>query len=187
MNINYNAGPVPSAGASLHKILGVQLPLSFQDSEEASYDSGRDGQADVSLDVPRVHQLQRDLVTFSRHAYSFSQLCELGGGDNIAGTEYSSLEGQKQALQARLSRLQALTQLRQSARVLLLHTACLSPLLPLACASPSLSSSKTGLDALLELVGQRVHLTIYFPHYYFFSFLLIAKYLLCAGATCTRS
>jgi hypothetical protein len=158
VNISYNAAaPVPSSGASLHKVLGVQLPLTFRDGDgdgDASEESNQEGHSNVSLDVPRVHQLQRDLVTFSRHAYTFSQLCELGDDSREGGntTASSSLDGQKQALQGRLARVQALTQLRQSARALLLHSACLAPLLPLACACPALASNKTGLDALVELV-----------------------------------
>ena len=152
VNINYNEGPVPVACASLHKILGIHLPLSFHDEDDASYDTSHNGQVEVSLDVPRVHQLQRDLLTFSRHAYSFSQLCEIGDDTSSEGA-LSSLDAQKQDLQRRLSRSQSLQQMRQTSRALLLHTACLSPLLPLACASPALSSSASGLDALLELVS----------------------------------
>ena len=152
VNINYNEGPVPVACASLHKILGIHLPLSFHDEDDASYDTSHNGQVEVSLDVPRVHQLQRDLLTFSRHAYSFSQLCEIGDDTSSEGA-LSSLDAQKQDLQRRLSRSQSLQQMRQTSRALLLHTACLSPLLPLACASTALSSSASGLDALLELVS----------------------------------
>lgn len=153
-NINYNVEASPAVCASLRKILGVQLPLSFCDNESdaSSLESELDGKAEVSLDVPRVHQLQRDLVTFSRHAYSFSQLCAIDDEKKSGEAESCTLESQKQALQRRLTRLQSLNELRKSSRALLLHTACLSPLLPLACASPSLSSSKSGLDALQEMV-----------------------------------
>mmetsp|Transcript_18429 Transcript_18429/g.34432 ORF Transcript_18429/g.34432 Transcript_18429/m.34432 type:complete len:830 (+) Transcript_18429:106-2595(+) len=146
--VDYSSGLAPAACATLHKILGVNVPISFHDnSSEAEFDVRTNALDDVGLDVSRVHQLQRDLVTFSRNAYTFSHLC-----DETGDKDDSTLEGQKKQLQNRLSKYQSLTQLRQSASSLLLHTACLCPLLPLECASPTLSSSKTGLDALVELV-----------------------------------
>jgi hypothetical protein len=144
-----SSGPIgaPSASISLHKILGVRVPLTFNETRnDDKFDTDRDGSDDTGLDISRVHQLQRDLVTFSRNAYSFSELSQFSEDDD------HSLDGQKSRLQNRLSRFQTLSNLRQSANVLLLHTACLCPMLPLSCASPSLASNQTGLDILIQQV-----------------------------------
>lgn len=133
---------------SLRGILGVRVPLSLLEEDDGASSLDTGSGTSVALDVPRVHQLQRDLVNFSRQAYSFSQMCDEAEG----GCENSSLDDQKNSQSGRVVRAQSLIQLRQSCRTLLLHSACLAPLLPLACASPALSSSQTGLDALLSLV-----------------------------------
>ena len=135
-----------TAGVRLQKILGVHVPLSFSDPN----DEHKECKEDISLDIARVHQLQRDLVEFSRNAYSFSQLYEFSEDFDIVNDE--TLDSQKQRLNNRLVRFEELSHLRQSATALLLHTSSLCPLCPLECASPAVTSSKSGLDIVQEMV-----------------------------------
>ena len=151
---NYNAGTASSSAAGgrrrgggptqllLHKVLGVQLPLSAKDNGSTwlgSTDNAGGFDTDIALDLSRVHELQRAIVDYSSAAVSMSSAIAEGIGIEACGWPTSFFT-------VKIS--QDLATLRQRSAKLLLLTACMAPLAPLTTIDRSLSSSCTGLEAL---------------------------------------
>ena len=115
-----------------NKVLGVQSPLiSTSRSQFGDESSGSNG----VFDLPRIHQLQRDLVSFSESVFKWT--------DGIVVNK-------------------EVVEVKKRSWELLLHLSSIGPVAPLAADSPY-QSHQTGLDALVEecfnlqsLVGPKI-------------------------------
>ena len=120
-----------------------------------------------ALDLPRIHQLQRDLVEFSDAAVA---LCfESPRSASTGETQKAKLSVSRVDMNltvdplpvdeaSRVSQV-ALQRLHEKAQDLLLHLSCMAPLAPLTTPAPW-TSSMTGLEVLEFEVRKRLIILI---------------------------
>ena len=105
--------------------------MSSQDSSQGSFDGG--GRGEMSLDIPRVHQLQRDLGQFAEQAFlwcsSANPAVDSTGGSGLHLNDLLRISGE-----------------------LLVHVSSLGAVASLGNAAP-FRTHMTGLEELIDLVG----------------------------------
>lgn len=158
----------------INQVLGIypslSLSKSVQNSEIIEIDNNGIP-ASIGLDLVRIHQLQRDLIEFSEHAFKWSSLIvsnnqqqsnlssiqenQFYNEDNVDNsTLYTNRinPGKPDPFPTNISvalAQQSLEQLTMKSQALIIHLACLAPIAPLNSHYP-LESSLSGLDTLIN-------------------------------------
>ena len=114
----------------------------------------------LGLDLQRLHQAQRDLVAFAEAAFELSSsIPPVGSGGGILNEGISGMnqsEGSDLNLLSSYTepgRAAALLALQERAWDLLLRLSCVAPIAPLQLQRSPLTSSLTGLQAVIEEVS----------------------------------